>query len=202
MPFSLVKLSADRSAIFCGQAQKKKWDSACFHWWPPDLVWKIIAHKPSFRAEANKQWKHQYAHKLQDQYCSTISHSALQTSNDTESFTQFHGHLAMTFGSWSKSRRTSSHVVPVEVSSSHISEEQGESKLSKNSQQHQNKINQQASRINSPEALNQKFSQLLEPKFLVNAITQAVASNLNIRMGRKPNGLSNGLGLLYKLLLV
>ena len=32
------------------------------------LVRKIITHKPAFRAEANKQLKHQYAHKLHDQY--------------------------------------------------------------------------------------------------------------------------------------
>ena len=32
------------------------------------LVRKIIAHKPSFRAEANDQLKNQYAHKLHDQY--------------------------------------------------------------------------------------------------------------------------------------
>ena len=30
------------------------------------LVRKIIAQKPSFRAEANEQLKHQYAHKLHD----------------------------------------------------------------------------------------------------------------------------------------
>ena len=44
------------------------------------LVRKIIAHKPSFRAEANEQLKHQYAHKLHDQYYAAIAHSALQTS--------------------------------------------------------------------------------------------------------------------------
>ena len=32
------------------------------------LVRKIIAQKPSFRAKANEQLKHQYAHKLHDQY--------------------------------------------------------------------------------------------------------------------------------------
>ena len=33
-------------------------------------IWvrKISAHKPSFSAEANKQLKHQYGHKLHDQY--------------------------------------------------------------------------------------------------------------------------------------
>ena len=37
------------------------------------LVWKIIARKPSFRAEANEQLKSQYAHKLHDQYYAAIA---------------------------------------------------------------------------------------------------------------------------------
>ena len=41
------------------------------------LVRKIIAHKPSFRAEANEQLKHQYTHKLHDPYYEAIAHSVL-----------------------------------------------------------------------------------------------------------------------------
>ena len=41
------------------------------------LVRKIIAPKPAFRAKANEQLKHQYAHKLHDQYYTAIVHSAL-----------------------------------------------------------------------------------------------------------------------------
>ena len=63
------------------------------------LVWKIIAQKPSFRAEANEQLKHQYAHKLHDQYYTAIACSVLQTSDPTDTFTQFRGQLALTFGS-------------------------------------------------------------------------------------------------------
>ena len=55
------------------------------------LVRTIIARKPSFRADANEQLKHQYAHKLHDQYYAAIAHSALQTSDPMETFTQFHG---------------------------------------------------------------------------------------------------------------
>ena len=44
------------------------------------------------------------------------------------------------------------------------------------------------------EAQNQKLSQLLECKFLVNAITQAVAGNLNIIQGNKPTGWNGGSG--------
>ena len=65
-----------------------------------------------------------------------------------------------------------------------ISKEVGECRLSKNSRQRQKKIEQQASQISSLEAQNKKLGQLLEPKFLVETITRAVASNLN--MG-KPN---------------
>ena len=46
------------------------------------LVRKSIAHKPSFRAEANEQLKHQYANNLHNQYYAAIAH----TSNHMESF--------------------------------------------------------------------------------------------------------------------
>ena len=67
-----------------------------------------------------------------------------------------------------------------------ISEVSQEPKLSKNSQQRQNKIDHQAAKISSLEAQNQKLAQLLEPKFLVEMITKAVASNLNINVGNNP----------------
>ena len=67
-----------------------------------------------------------------------------------------------------------------------ISEVSRESELSKNSRQRQNRIDQQAAKISSLEAQNQKLAQLLEPKFLVETITKAVASNLNINEGNKP----------------
>ena len=55
------------------------------------LVRKIIASKPSFKAEANEQLKHQYAPKLHDQYYTAIAHSVLKTSDPMETFIQFHG---------------------------------------------------------------------------------------------------------------
>ena len=67
-----------------------------------------------------------------------------------------------------------------------ISEGSQEPKLLKNSWQRQNRIDQQAAKISSLEAQNQKLAQLLEPKFLVETITKAVASNLNINAGNKP----------------
>ena len=86
------------------------------------LVRKIIACKPTFRAEANEQLKHQYAHKLHDQYYAAIAHSALQTSDPMETFTQFHGQLALTFGSCSKSGKISSWATAIETTASTISE--------------------------------------------------------------------------------
>ena len=53
------------------------------------LVQKLNARKPEFRANANEQLKNQYAHKLQDPYYAAIAHSMLQSSDSTESFTQF-----------------------------------------------------------------------------------------------------------------
>ena len=97
------------------------------------LVKKIISHKPSFRAEANEQLKHQYAHKLHAAYYAAIVHSALQTSDHMESFTQFHGHLALAFGSCNKLGKISSQATAIETTASTISEVLQEPKLLKNS---------------------------------------------------------------------
>ena len=129
--------------------------------------------------------KNQYAHKLHDQYYAAIAHSMLQTSNPSETFTQFQGRLALTFGSHSKSGKVSSWTAAIETTASVISEVSWEPKLSKNSQQRQHKIDQQAAKISSLEVQNQKLAQLLKPKFLVETITKAVASNLNINMDKK-----------------
>ena len=105
---------------------------------------------------------------------------------------QFQGHLAMTFGGHSRLEKTGSHTASVEASSCVLSEEAGEHRLSKISRQRQNKINQQASQISSLKAQNRKLSQLPEPKFLVETITQAVASSLNIDRNMKPYNSSSG----------
>ena len=91
----------------------------------------------------------------------------------------------MMFGGRSRLGKTSSHTATIEASSCIISEETGEHRLSKNSRQRAEKIEQQASQISSLEAQNKKLGQLLEPKFLVETITKAVASNLN--MGKTNN---------------
>ena len=86
------------------------------------LVRKIIAQKPSFRAEANEQLKNQYAHKLHDQYYAAIAHSVLQTSDPMETFTQFCGRLALMFGSCSRLGNISSQTAAIETTASTISE--------------------------------------------------------------------------------
>ena len=107
---------------FYGRHQKKnELEDAC----TDDLqilVRNIIAQKPSFRAEANEQLKNQYAHKLHDQYYAAIAHSVLQTSDPLETFTQFWGCLALTFGSCSKLGKVSSQTAAIETTASVISE--------------------------------------------------------------------------------
>ena len=98
----------------------------------------------------------------------------------------------MTFGSQSRSGRVSSQTAAIETAASVISEVSQEPKLSKNSEQKQHKIDQQATKISSLEAQNQKLAQLLEPKFLVETITKAVASNLNIDMNKKSSQNESG----------
>ena len=158
------------------------------------LVQIVIAWKPEFWANPNEWLKHQDSHKLQDQYYAAISHSLLQMLDSKESFTQFWGCLVMTFSGRRTLRKISSNTSVVEVSLSGISEEAEEPKLTKNSQQRQNQINQQAMCISSLGAQNQKLSQLLEPKFLVNAITTTVAGNLNIGQNNMPSSSSSWSG--------
>ena len=88
--------------------------------------------------------------------------------------------------------KTGSHRAAVEAFLCIISEEAGECRLSRNSRQRQRKINQQALQISSLEAQNKKLGQLLEPKFLVETITQAVASSLKIGKTASPDSSPSG----------
>ena len=180
--FQSDKTTSELISNFYARAQKKNESKEAFVDDLQILVCKIIARKPEFQEDANEQLKSQFAHKLKDPYYAAIARSMLQSLEDTESFTQFRGHLAMMFGGRSKSGKTSSHTAAIETSSYVISEEAGECKLSKNSWQRQRKIEQQASQISSLEAQKKKLGQLLEPMFLVETITRAVASNFNMGM--------------------
>ena len=177
---------------FYARAQKKNESEEAFADELQILVCKIIARKPEFREDANEQLKSQFMHKLKDPYYAVIPRSMLQSSGDSESFTQFRGCLAMMFGGRSKSGKTSSHTAAIETSSYVISKEAGEHRLSKKSTQRQQKIEQQASQISSLEAQNKKLGQLLEPKFLVETITRVVASNLNMDKSNTTKGSPSG----------
>ena len=116
---TISKLISD----FYGQHQKKGKSEDVFADDLQILVRKITACKPSFRTEANEQLKHQYAHKLHDQYYAAIACSVLQTSDHTESFTEFCGCLALTFGSHNKPGKISSQAAAIKTTASIISEE-------------------------------------------------------------------------------
>ena len=178
--FQSSETTSELISDFYGRAQKKNESEEAFADELQILVCKIIARKPEFREDANEQLKSQFAHKLKDPYYAMIARSMLQSSEHSESFTQFWGHLVMMFVGRSKLGKTSSHTATIETSSYVISKEAGEHRLSKNSRQRQQKIEQQASQISSLEAQNKKLGQLLEPKFLVETITRAVASSLNM----------------------
>ena len=131
--FQSGKTVSELISDFYGQSQKKNELEDTFADDLQILIWKIIARKPSFRAEANEQLKSQYAHKLHDQYYAAIARSVLQTSDPSETFMQFRGRLALTFGSWSQLGRVSSWTAAIETTASVISEVSQEPKLSKNS---------------------------------------------------------------------
>ena len=155
--FQSGETTSELISDFYARAQKKNESEEAFVDELQILVHKIIARKPEFRKDANEQLKSQYMHKLKDPYYTAIARSMLQSSGDSESFTQFRGHLAMMFGGRSKSGKTSSHTAAIETSSYVISEEAGECRLLKNSRQRQQKIEQQASQISSLEAKKQEI---------------------------------------------
>ena len=190
--FQSGKTTSELISDFYARTQKKNESEEVFADDLQILVCKIIARKPEFWEDENEQLKSQFAHKLKDPYYAAIARSMLQSSGDSETFTQFRGHLAMTFGGRSKSGRTSSHTAAIETSSYVISEEAGECRLSKNSRQRQRRIEQQASQISSLQAQDKKLGQLLEPKFLVETITRAVASNLNMGKTNTTEGSPSG----------
>ena len=101
--FQSGKTTSELISNFYARAQKKNESKEAFADELQILVHKIIARKPEFRKDANEQLKSQYVHKLKDPYYAAIAHSMLQSLEDSESFTQFWGCLAMMFGGRSKS---------------------------------------------------------------------------------------------------
>ena len=87
--FQSGKTISELISNFYSQAQKKSKSKDAFVDELQVLVWKIIARKLEFRQDANEQLKSQYVHKLKDPYYAAIACSMLQSSHDSESFTQF-----------------------------------------------------------------------------------------------------------------
>ena len=117
-------------------------------------------------------------HKLQDQYYAAMAHRALESSPEEESFTRFWEQLVTIFGGHAKQSRSSAATTNIDSNVNLINETEG--KLSKNSRQCQNKINQQEAQIKSLQNQNQQLQGLLDPKLLVNAISQAVTTSLKL----------------------
>ena len=150
---------------FYGQSQKTRETEDTFADDLQVLVREIIAQKLSFRKEANQNLKPQYAHKLWDQYYAAMAHSALQSSPEEESFTKFCGHLVTMFGGCTRQSQSSASSattsLSIDTNVSLIKED--ERKLSKNSRQHQNKINMQDAKIKSLQTQNKQLKGLLDP---------------------------------------
>ena len=96
--FQSGETTSELISNFYARAQKKNESEEAFADDLQILVCKIIARKPEFWEDANEQLKSQFAHKLKDPYYAAIARSMLQSSGDSETFTQFRGHLAMMFG--------------------------------------------------------------------------------------------------------
>ena len=87
--FQSGKTTSKLISDFYAQAQKTNESEEAFADELQILVCKIIAREPEFRKDANEQLRSQYAHKLKDPYYVAIACSMLQSSEDSESFTQF-----------------------------------------------------------------------------------------------------------------
>ena len=83
------------------------------------LVRKIVALKPDFLGEVNQALKHQFAHNLWEPYFRVVARGQCMTSPNSESFTQFWGHLVMMFGSRGKCSKAA-HTTSVAVNNEEI----------------------------------------------------------------------------------
>ena len=127
-----------------------------------------------------------------------MAHSALQSSLEEESFTKYQGSLVTMFGGCTSQSWSSATSASINTEINQISDLEG--KLSKNSRQCQNKINQQEAQIMSLQNQNKQLQGLLDPKLLVNAISQAVTTGLKLgsQLTNKGDADSNGTGFVSK----
>ena len=123
--FQSGETTSEPISDFYARAQKKNESEEAFADELQILVHKIIARKLEFREDANEQLKSQSVHKLKDPCYAVIVRSMLQSSEDSESFTKFWGHLVMMFGGRTKLDKTRSHTAAIETSSYVISKEAG-----------------------------------------------------------------------------
>ena len=91
--FQSGETTSELISNFYARAQKKNESKEAFADELQILVCKIIARKPELREDANEQLKSQFAHKLKDPYYAAIARSMLQSLENSESFTQFWGHV-------------------------------------------------------------------------------------------------------------
>ena len=107
-----------------------------------------------------------------------MAHSALQSPPEEETFTRFWGHLVTMFGGCTRQSKSSATSSGINAEVSQISGL--ENMPSTNSRQQQNKINQQEAQISSLQDQNIQLKGFLDPKVLVNAISQAVNTSLKL----------------------
>ena len=119
-----------------------------------------------------------------------MAHSTLQSSPEEELFTKFWGQLVTVFGGHTKQSQSSATSIDSNV---HLINEI-EGKLSKNSRQCWNRINQQEAQIKSLQNQNQQLQGLLDPKLLVDAISQAVTTGLKLGSQSTDKGGMNSKG--------
>ena len=93
--FQSGETTSELISDFYARAQKKNESEEAFVDELQILVCKIISRKPEFREDANEQLISQFVHKVKDPYYAVIARSMLQSSENSVSFTLFHGHLAM-----------------------------------------------------------------------------------------------------------
>ena len=96
--------------------------------------------------QANEALKHQVAHNLKDQYFGAIAMNYLFTSLKMQSFTQFQGQLALTFGKRGK-KDSETHITTAAISFESSCGVHWEP-IYGNSQKHQNKTDIQAAENN------------------------------------------------------
>ena len=179
--FQSGEILSELISDFYGQSPKARETKDTFANDLQVLARKIIAHKPSFRKEAYQQLKAQYAHKLQHQYYAAMAHSALQPSPEEESFTRFQGCLVTMFGGCTRQCQSSASSFTTSSIKSGVNVvKETKGKLSKNSRQWQNKINQQEAQIKSLQTKTQQLWDLLDSKSLVSVISQAVTTSLKL----------------------